>query len=389
MLGCVRHTTLGLLTLVIWATALPAQTVGNLAGAVTDPSDTPIFGADVSIEGTSAHATTDEGGKFTLMDVPLGSQILSARRLGFTPARIPVEISAGANATVLIRMKVVPTTLAPVVVHPNGLEYTGRLAGYYKRLEKRSSGYFITRDQIDRQNPSNLGQLLQTVPGIRIGRGRAGITGMRMRGRTCWPLVWLDGIPMPAGETDVDAFVPSSIQGIELYLGATTAPLRYMENRDLSSCGTVLIWSRGPDTDPVRQPRSQVDLEDLLDRAAIFTADRVDTPAIPDVNHPVRPEFPPPLYAARVRGLTIAEFVVDTVGHVEEPTIGIVSSTDPLFSDAVRTALRGATFIPAEKGGRRVRQVVQQPFRFDVGQASAGSPGPEKADSTARPDRNK
>lgn len=386
MLRCVRHCTIGLVTVAVCATAMPAQSGGTLVGAVTDPSETPIFGAEVAIEGTSIRAATDDRGKFALLGVPLGSQILTARRLGFTPVRLPVEISDRADATVLIRMKVVPTTLTPVVVHPNRLEYSGRLAGYYKRLEKRSSGYFITRDQIDRQNPSNMGQLLQTVPGIRVARGRAGITAMRMRGRTCSPLVWLDGIPMPAGETDVDAFVPSSIQGIELYLGATTAPLRYMDNRDLSSCGTMLIWSRGPDTDPVRAPRAQVDLEDLVDRAAIFTAENVDSPATADLNHPIRPEFPPPLYAARVRGLTIAEFVVDTLGRVEESTIGIVSSTDPLFSDAVRTALRGATFVPAEKAGRRVRQVVQQPFRFDVGQPPTGSASPEKPDSLARPD---
>ena len=389
MLRCVRHSTLGLLTIAVCATAMPAQTAGSLVGAVTDPSETPIFGAEVTIEGTSIRAATDDHGKFALFGVPLGSQILTARRLGFTPVRLPVEISEGADATVLVRMKAVPTTLTPVVVHPNRLDYTGRLAGYYKRLEKRSSGYFITRDQIDRQNPSNLGQLLQTVPGVRVGRGRAGITGMRMRGRTCSPLVWLDGIPMPAGETDVDAFVPSSIQGIELYLGATTAPLRYMDNRDLSSCGTMLIWSRGPDTDPVRAPRPQVDLEDLVDRAAIFTAENVDSPATADPSHPIQPDFPPPLYAARVRGLTIAEFVVDTIGRVEESTIGIVSSTDPLFSDAVRTALRGATFVPAEKGGRRVRQVVQQPFRFDVGQPPTGSSSRERPDTTASPDRTR
>jgi len=387
MLPCVRHFTLGLLTAAVCATAMPAQT-GSLVGAVTDPGDTPIFGVEIVIEGTSVRGVTDDHGKFLLQDVPLGSRVLTARRLGFTPVRVPVEISEGTAAIVTVRMKVIATTLAPVVVHPSRLEYTGRLAGYYKRLEKRSSGYFITRDQIDRENPSSLGQLLQTVPGIRVGRGRAGSTGMRMRGRTCWPLVWIDGTPMPAGEADIDAFVPSSIQGIELYLGATTAPLRYMENRDLSSCGTVLIWSRGPDTDPVRQPRSQVDLEDLVDRAAIFTADSVDTPATFDLDHPIRPDFPPPLYAARVRGLTIAEFVVDTLGRVEEPTIGIVSSTDPLFSDAVRTALRGATFIPALKAGRRVRQVVQQPFRFDVGQLPTGSAAPGKPDSAGRPEKN-
>src|SRR5205823_14207004 len=129
--------------------------------------------------------------------------------------------------------------------------YTGRLAGYYQRLEKRSGGYFITRDQIDRENPRTLSQLLLHVPGITPYKGRAGSQGIRMRGRLCWPLVWIDGTPMPAGEVDLDAFAPQTIHGIELYLGSTTAPIRYMYNRDLPSCGTILIWSRGPDSDAI------------------------------------------------------------------------------------------------------------------------------------------
>lgn len=370
----------------VGAVPMSSGAQGTLVGTVTDPSETPILSAEVAIEGTRLRSFTDSRGKFTIEGIPSGSSTLTVRRLGFSPVRMPVEISERSGASVVIRMKVVPTTLSPVVVHPERLEYTGRLAGYYKRLERKSSGYFITRDEIDRENPSNLGQLLQHVPGIRIGTRHGGVTGMRMRGRTCWPLVVIDGTPMPAGETDIDAFVPSSIQGIELYLGATTAPLRYMYNRDISSCGTMLIWSRGPDTDPVGSPESMVDLKALMDRAAIYSADSVDRPASPDAAHPIHPEFPPSLFAARVRGLAIAEFVVDTLGRVEELTVGIVSSTDPLFSDAVRAALRGATYVPARKDGRPVRQLVQQPFRFDLGetQKTDSQPARLSADSTVR-----
>ena len=382
----IRRCAGAILIIGVVAASSPAGAQGRLVGTVTDPAETPIFGAEVAIEGTTLRSFTDGRGKFTIEGIPPGTSTLAVRRLGFTPVRMPVEISERSGASVVVRMKVLPTTLAPVVVHPERLEYTGRLAGYYKRLERKSSGYFITRAEIDRENPSNLGQLLQHVPGIRIGRGRAGITGMRMRGRACWPLVVLDGTPMPAGEADVDAFVPSSIQGIELYLGATTAPLRYMYNRDISSCGTMLIWSRGPDTDPVGSPQSLVDLKELIDRAVIYSADSVDRPASPDAGHPIHPDFPPSLFAARVRGLAIAEFVVDTLGRVEEPTVGIVSSTDPLFSDAVRAALRGATYVPARKDGRAVRQLVQQPFRFDLGesQKADSQPGRLSADSTVR-----
>jgi TonB-dependent receptor-like protein len=255
-----------------------------------------------------------------------------------------------------------------VVVRADRMNYRGRLAGYYARLEKKSAGYFITREQIDRERPSTMGQLLQTVPGLRESRGRAGITGVRMRGRTCWPLVWIDGTPMPAGEVDLDSFVPSSIQGIELYLGSTTAPMNYMYDRDLSSCGTILVWSRGPDTDPVNSFSSaSTDLEALVARLAVYTAEKVDRPSRLDTTQVLSLTFPPPLFASRTTGLVIAQFVVDTLGRVEVGTVGIVSSTAPLFTDAVRVALVTATFVPALKDGHPVRQFVPQPFEFAIG----------------------
>jgi hypothetical protein len=251
------------------------------------------------------------------------------------------------------------------------MSYSGRLAGYYERLEKRSAGSFITREEIDKANTSSLGQLLASVPGVSASgarHGQAGITRVRMRGRNCWPLVWIDGTPMPAGEVDLDSFVPSSIQGIELYLGSTTAPMRYIYNRDVSSCGTILIWSRGPDTDPIRgAPTPSVDLEDLLAHLAVYSAEQVDRRAHLDSTAGLQLTFPPPLYAARVPGLVIAEFVVDSAGRIENGTLGIVSSTAPLFTYAVRVALEGASYVPAVKDGRRVRQLVQQRFQFDLG----------------------
>ena len=247
------------------------------------------------------------------------------------------------------------------------MDYSGRLSGYYQRLERRSSGYFITRDQIDKENPRTLGQLLQHVPGVSPFRGRGGVSGIRMRGRTCWPLVWLDGTPMPAGEVDLDSFTPSSIHGIELYLGSTTAPLKYTYSTDVSSCGTILIWSRGPDTDPVvDDPKPRWDLASLVASLSVFTGDQVDRRAELDAKRPLDVPYPPSLFAAGVKGLVIAEFVVDTLGKVEDGTVGIVSSTNAMFSEGVRVALSQATYVPALRKGRVVRQLVQQPFDFDA-----------------------
>lgn len=361
---------LAVMTLTMTPLCLAGQAI--LTGTVTDTSGIPIAGAEVTVEGSPATTRTDEHGNFRLTDIPMGTTSVTVRRLGFTSFKVGVQISQPSGAQLTVRLTPVAASLPPVVIRADRMNYRGRLAGYYGRLEKKSAGYFITREQIDRERPSTMGQLLQGVPGIRAARGRGGITGVRMRGRTCWPLVWIDGTPMPAGEVDLDSFVPSSIQGIELYLGSTTAPMSYMHDRDLSSCGTILVWSRGPDTDPVNaRSLSSADLEALVARVAVYTAEKVDRPTQLDTTQVLSLTFPPPLFASRTPGLVIVQFVVDTLGRVEDGTVGIVSSTAPLFTDAVRVALATASFVPALKDGHPVRQFVQQPFEFAIGRQPA------------------
>jgi TonB family protein len=353
--------------LATFCSSLGAQDLGTLSGTVTDSTRLPLIAVEVTIDGTSLKAETNEKGEFRIASVPIGPAIVRARRLGFIPSQSRVEVSNAGDATVSIRLTPVAAMLVPVVVRANKISYTGRLAGYYQRLERKSAGVFITREQIDRENPRMLKQLLRHVAGITEVRGRGASSGIRMRGRTCWPLVWMDGIPMPAGEVDLDSFPPSTIHGIELYLGSTTAPARYTFTRDASSCGTILIWSRGVDTDPInRQPAPVSELERLVAGSSVFTPDQVDRQAILDERQPLELGFPPALFAAGTRGLVVAEFVIDSLGRVENETIGIVSSTHPLFTEAVRSALVNATYVPAIKKGHAVRQIVQQPFDFVV-----------------------
>jgi periplasmic protein TonB len=62
----------------------------------------------------------------------------------------------------------------------------------------------------------------------------------------------------------------------------------------------------------------------------------------------------------------LAQFVVDTTGKAEVGTFKVLKSSHDLFAQAVRSALPGMRFIPAEVGGRRVKQLVQQPFAFAI-----------------------
>lgn len=349
-----------------------AQSV--ITGTVTDSAGLPVFGAEVSIRGGFSRAISDDRGTFRLSEVPSGAVMLQARRLGFVPVTLEMAASSEPRPPVHLVLPQLPTILSPVTVATTRVKYTGRLAGYYQRLERRSTGYFITRDQIDRESSRQLTQLLQGAPGVTASRARGGISGVRLRGRNCWPLVWFDGVPMPAGEVDLDSFSPHTLHGIELYSGSTTAPAKYILNGTANSCGTILLWSRGPDTDPIISThRPAQNLERLLASRSVFMADQVDQTAVPDEGRFPAISYPPALFAAGIGGVVVAEFVVDVHGRVERGTFGVVSSTNPLFSEAVNNALQEAVFTPAVRGGLAVRQLVQQSFSFVAPRArSAG-----------------
>lgn len=82
------------------------------------------------------------------------------------------------------------------------------------------------------------------------------------------------------------------------------------------------------------------------------------------------PIYPPDLIALGLQGQVHAIYVVDTMGQVDTTTIQVVQSDDPRFTASVRTALGQARFRPARRGGKTVRQLVEQKFRFKIAPAS-------------------
>ncbi|MBM3907103.1 MAG: energy transducer TonB [Gemmatimonadetes bacterium] len=78
------------------------------------------------------------------------------------------------------------------------------------------------------------------------------------------------------------------------------------------------------------------------------------------------PRYPELLKAAGVEGDALAEFVVDTAGRAELATFKVLQSSHELFTLAVRNALGGMRFLPAEVGGRKVKQLVRQTFVFAI-----------------------
>jgi protein TonB len=76
------------------------------------------------------------------------------------------------------------------------------------------------------------------------------------------------------------------------------------------------------------------------------------------------PRYPDILRSGGVEGSVLAQFVVDTTGRVEIATFRVLRSDHAMFEQAVRSALPNMRFLAAEVGGRKVKQLVQQPFVF-------------------------
>jgi protein TonB len=92
---------------------------------------------------------------------------------------------------------------------------------------------------------------------------------------------------------------------------------------------------------------------------------QVENPAAQDRNSP-RPRYPETLRSAGVEGEVRAQFVVDTTGRAEPGSLKILSATNELFAAEIRRAMPTMKFIPAMVGGRKVKQLVEQPFTFSL-----------------------
>ena len=58
-------------------------TTGTISGVVSDSSGTPVVGARVSVDGLNLATSSGQTGRYTLTNVPAGTQTVRARLLGY------------------------------------------------------------------------------------------------------------------------------------------------------------------------------------------------------------------------------------------------------------------------------------------------------------------
>jgi TonB family protein len=317
----------------------------------------------VGVAGSGIRVRTNEEGLYRLVGIVAGPATLTARRLGYQPYSRWFRLDGGEERTVDIPLGVTTHRLAEIAVTAPREAYESRLAGFTAR-SKLQVGHFVTRERIDRANSSSLSDMLREIPGVKIGPSRSEGRAIRLRGANCAPLVFVDGFPASAGEFDVDIVDLKSVEGVEVYSGIGSLPAEFTGPRQLDRCGVIAIWSRPARARP-RAPLTQASIGEEVPASGYFTSDQVDEGAELEAGT-LDAQYPDSLYQAAVRGEVVVEFVVDTAGQVDGSTVDVLSSTDDRFTASVQEALPLARFLPARRGGRRVRQLVQLPITFGL-----------------------
>ena len=175
---------------------LQAQETGAVEGSVTSAATgQPLAGAQVSIQGTTLGTLTDPDGRFTISNVPTGTQSVVIQFVGFATTTEEVEVVADETVSLTLRVEEEAIGLEAIVVTAAGDEVRrrelGNVVGNISPDEAALSSVATFSDLIQGRSAgvtvSGAGGTVGTGSRIRI-RGSASVSLSND------PLVIIDGV---------------------------------------------------------------------------------------------------------------------------------------------------------------------------------------------------
>jgi hypothetical protein len=238
----------------LWPSVGGAQRV---RGTIEDASGAGLASVAVEFRGPAAQrlpvVVTDNLGRFWLALPVAGTWTVTATRIGFrSMGPAAVDVAAGEEVSLVIRMDVAPIPLAALEVRGRRRLPVGAEA-VYRRIEdmrQRGIGLSATREELERMSRHSVGSVLTTlstrlriIDTPQMNVNTVLLRDGMQRGGYCAPAVFIDGQRANPRPTNVNLLIePNAIEAIELYMGAAQVPIGF---QDPAGCGSVLIWSRG------------------------------------------------------------------------------------------------------------------------------------------------
>lgn len=220
-----------------------------LRGLVTDAERNPLTYANIQLNG-GRRFVSDDSGRFTIPVSP-GRVRLIVRRIGFAPEEVFYDSIP--TSVVRVQLRQVAASLPEITVSGRAAFVSLDLNGFYQRMKDAEKGathgYFITPEDLDFRKPTQILNMAESLPAVRVEHN---ITNPRrdiVRGQGGCPMsVFLDGIritgKIPPQKDDFvnELVMPSQVAAMEIYPRGVGAPPQYQASGSL--CGVVLIWSK-------------------------------------------------------------------------------------------------------------------------------------------------
>jgi hypothetical protein len=274
-----------------------AQGPAVLTGRIVDTAGTPIRGASVRVPQLERSVSVDSTGQYRLEGLPSGKVTIVGEAPGFAGKR--AEVTVPANGTVDQAFSLVPNAhvLANVEVRARSRpQLPLRLHEFEQRRNRAAGGRFLGPDDVAKFNGRPLVDALRTVMvGVRFQRnvqGEMNIISQRSLNpasirqssniKPCGIQIWQDGsllsdpnqsievtLPQPSTASravntqrigadhdyDISNLLSNDYMGVEYYSDLASTPPGFRTGTP--SCGTLVLWTRMPETNTRTQVGQQ------------------------------------------------------------------------------------------------------------------------------------
>ena len=212
------------------------QPTGIITGQVIDSATRqPLVGVNVVVEGTRLGAITRDDGTFTIVGVPVGTQTVRARRIGYGTVPVIVNVTDGSTVSVAFSLEKRAAVLDQVVV-----------VGYTTQRKASITGAVSTVEMgdLDSRRVPDVSQALQgQVAGVTVTQS-TGAPGeeisIRIRGEGTIgnnsPLFIIDGIP----SREIGFLSPADVASMTVLKDASAASIYGSR----ASAGVIVITTK-------------------------------------------------------------------------------------------------------------------------------------------------
>src|SRR6267154_2097665 len=201
----VRHSVSALAFLCLCTMPLTAQNGGTVRGQVVDSTTKQaLAGVTVQIQGTARSTVTGTDGNYSLGEVPAGSVVVRATRIGFGPQQQIVTVTAGGTADARFEMSPQASLLEAVVVTGYGTQRREAITGSVSSVDASAANVGVK---------TNVSQMIQgRAAGVEViqnnGEPGAGAQILIRGGSSVSakndPLYVIDGVPINNVATEPD-----------------------------------------------------------------------------------------------------------------------------------------------------------------------------------------